>query len=205
MDTFNHDEIEELFVQFRDLVRKIDGSSLPSVREILTSLRIVTNEIRQSYSYTCLEDGCDGRVLDEVDGGNIKEGTGQSPCAAPRRTSADSEDTLDNFGAGEATEDNHATRETTATHTIERENNRRERESRIPSSMKGSAGVPDNEPRGRINIDGYDVAVLIASGWGIVSQLPYLLRGCRSTPTRLQRIHLIWEIDHLGSFFICHP
>ena len=31
------------------------------------------------------------------------------------------------------------------------------------------------------------------------THLPYLLRGCRNTSDRLQRIYLIWQLDDLGS------
>jgi len=44
--------------------------------------------------------------------------------------------------------------------------------------MKRSDVIPSNEPRGPIDVDGYDIVVLAASGWGIIAQVPYLFRGC---------------------------
>jgi hypothetical protein len=81
----------------------------------------------------------------------------------------------------------------------ERENRPRQEPLSIQSSVNRPSVIPKDEPCGRIDIDNYDMAVLIASGWGIIPQVPYLFRGCRGTSRRLQRIQLVCQLEYLGS------
>ena len=48
----------------------------------------------------------------------------------------------------------------------EREKHLKQEELSNQSSMNPSSVIPKNEPSGRIDIDDYNIAVLIASGWG---------------------------------------
>jgi hypothetical protein len=57
-------------------------------------------------------------------------------------------------------------------------------------------------PHGRsIGIEDYGVVVLIASGWGLVAQMPYLqgvIHGFHDGTVKARRIHLVWQLDMLG-------
>ena len=54
-------------------------------------------------------------------------------------------------------------------------------------------------PRGRsVSIDNYEVFLLIASGYGISAQLPYLsaiLHDDENSLTRFKRVHLVWQLN----------
>ena len=58
-------------------------------------------------------------------------------------------------------------------------------------------------PHGRVvSVNAHGTVVMIASGWGIMAQIPYLqqlIRSFNNSSTRAQRVHLIWQLDHLGS------
>ena len=57
-------------------------------------------------------------------------------------------------------------------------------------------------PYGRvIPVGDYRTVVMVASGFGIAAQLPYvneLMRGYKSNGIRTRRVHLIWQLDSLG-------
>jgi hypothetical protein len=45
------------------------------------------------------------------------------------------------------------------------------------------------------------MVVMIASGWGIMAQIPflqYLIRSFNSSSTKARRIHLFWQLDHIS-------
>ena len=46
---FNDDEIDEVFLEFRRLTRRLGGSSTPIIRDIIKSIKRATNEIRRSH------------------------------------------------------------------------------------------------------------------------------------------------------------
>ena len=58
-------------------------------------------------------------------------------------------------------------------------------------------------PHGRpVSVNSYGTVLLIASGWGIMAQIPHLqhlIRSFHNHSTRARRVHLIWQLDHLGS------
>lgn len=56
---------------------------------------------------------------------------------------------------------------------------------------------------GAIQVDTYGLVVLIASGWGLMAQVPYLqalIRGHQEGVVKARRIHLIWQLDTIGKF-----
>lgn len=53
----------------------------------------------------------------------------------------------------------------------------------------------NNVPPGYIDLDGHDVVVLVASGWGLLAHVAYLLCESRKTATRLRRTHLVWQLE----------
>lgn len=59
-----------------------------------------------------------------------------------------------------------------------------------------------NGPYGTsVPVGEYEVVLMIASGFGIAAQLPYLkrlLHGYNSRRVRTRRIHLVWELKTLG-------
>jgi hypothetical protein len=46
---FNDDEIDEVFLEFRRLTRRLGGSSTPIIRDIIKSIKRATNEFRRSH------------------------------------------------------------------------------------------------------------------------------------------------------------
>ncbi|KAK5073338.1 hypothetical protein LTR70_010372 [Exophiala xenobiotica] len=54
-------------------------------------------------------------------------------------------------------------------------------------------------PHGRtIDVDNYSVVVMVASGWGVIAQIPYLqhlISGYNNSTTKVRRIHLIWQLS----------
>ncbi|KAK5067118.1 hypothetical protein LTR24_010776 [Lithohypha guttulata] len=51
---------------------------------------------------------------------------------------------------------------------------------------------------GSIRVEEYGVVVLVASGWGLMGQMPYLqalIRGHREGVMKARRIHLIWQLN----------
>jgi hypothetical protein len=46
---FNDDEIDEVFLEFRRLTRRLGGLSTPIIRDIIKSIKRATNEIRRSH------------------------------------------------------------------------------------------------------------------------------------------------------------
>lgn len=47
----------------------------------------------------------------------------------------------------------------------------------------------------------FETVLLVASGLGIATQLPYLrhlIRGYNDFQVRIRRIHLVWQLDNLG-------
>lgn len=54
---------------------------------------------------------------------------------------------------------------------------------------------------GSIRVEEYGVVVLVASGWGLMGQMPYLqalIRGHREGVMKARRIHLIWQLNTAG-------
>ena len=59
-------------------------------------------------------------------------------------------------------------------------------------------------PHGRaVSVNAYGTVVMIASGWGIMAQIPYLrhlIESFNNSSAMADRVHLIWQLDHLGTF-----
>jgi len=56
-----------------------------------------------------------------------------------------------------------------------------------------------------IDVDMYGLVILVASGWGLMAQVPYLqhlIRGNNNSTTKARRIRLIWQLGHEG-WLIC--
>jgi NAD(P)H-flavin reductase len=57
-------------------------------------------------------------------------------------------------------------------------------------------------PHGQsVSIGDYGVIILIACGWGLTAQMPYLqtlVRGFHHGTVKAQRIHLIWQLETIG-------
>jgi predicted ferric reductase len=57
-------------------------------------------------------------------------------------------------------------------------------------------------PHGRsVEVDGYEKVLMVASGVGIASQLPYLKKILHHYNTRrscVRRVHLIWQVENIG-------
>ena len=57
-------------------------------------------------------------------------------------------------------------------------------------------------PHGRsIPMEGYETVLMVATGFGIAAQLPYLKRlihGYNARDVRARRIHLVWQIENKG-------
>ena len=54
-----------------------------------------------------------------------------------------------------------------------------------------------------VPIDEYETVLLVASGFGIAAQLPYLKRliyGYNACETRTRRVHLVWQLKTIGAF-----
>jgi NAD(P)H-flavin reductase len=53
----------------------------------------------------------------------------------------------------------------------------------------------------------YETVLIVASGFGIAAQLPYLKRlihGYNAREVRARRIHLVWQIENKGeSVIVC--
>lgn len=52
-----------------------------------------------------------------------------------------------------------------------------------------------------VNVDNHGLVIMVASGWGIMAQIPYLqhlIRGNNNSTTKARRIHLIWQLGHEG-------
>ncbi|KAK5080449.1 hypothetical protein LTR05_008559 [Lithohypha guttulata] len=52
-----------------------------------------------------------------------------------------------------------------------------------------------------VDVDEYSTIVLVASEWGVLAQMPYLqhcAQAYNSSTTKARRVHLIWQLDHLG-------
>lgn len=60
-------------------------------------------------------------------------------------------------------------------------------------------------PHGRtIDVDNYSVVVMVASGWGVIAQIPYLqhlISGYNNSTTKVRRIHLIWQLSAVGMLY----
>lgn len=58
-------------------------------------------------------------------------------------------------------------------------------------------------PHGRsVSIEAYETVLMVASGFGIAAQLPYLKRlihGYNAREVRARRIHLVWQIENKGT------
>lgn len=71
--------------------------------------------------------------------------------------------------------------------------------SRLPSHLALFTG-----PHGRsIPVADYETVLLVSSGFGICSQLPYLrqlLYGYNARKVRTRRIHLVWVLENNGEF-----
>lgn len=64
--------------------------------------------------------------------------------------------------------------------------------------------VDEEDSMKSIDIYKHEVALLIASGWGILPQIPYLLRRDPDDLLRLRRVHLVWQLDHHGKLQTFH-
>lgn len=57
-------------------------------------------------------------------------------------------------------------------------------------------------PHGRsIGVENYGVVILVASGWGLMAQMPYLqalIRGFHNGTVKAQRIYLFWQLKTVG-------
>lgn len=57
-------------------------------------------------------------------------------------------------------------------------------------------------PHGRtVPVNEFGTVVMIASGWGIMAQIPflqYLIRSFNDSSTKARRIHMIWQLDHIS-------
>jgi len=57
-------------------------------------------------------------------------------------------------------------------------------------------------PHGQsIRVEDFGVVVLIASGWGLMAQMPYLqalIHGFHNGTVKAQRVHLIWQLKTIG-------
>jgi predicted ferric reductase len=62
-------------------------------------------------------------------------------------------------------------------------------------------------PHGLSNpVADYGTVILAASGWGLMAQLPYLrqlIRGYHNATTKTRRVHLVWQLEHIGT--VLHP
>lgn len=60
-------------------------------------------------------------------------------------------------------------------------------------------------PHGQsVSVGDYGVIVLIASGWGLTAQMPYvqaLIRGFHDGTMKARRIHLIWQLEGIGMLY----
>ncbi|KAK5947997.1 hypothetical protein OHC33_010981 [Knufia fluminis] len=58
-------------------------------------------------------------------------------------------------------------------------------------------------PYGRsVNLYDYGVVTLIASGWGVIAQVPllqHLIDQARNSTTQMRHIHLIWQLDSVAA------
>jgi hypothetical protein len=68
---FNDDEIDEVFLEFRRLARRLGGSSTPIVRDIIKSIKRATNEIRRSHWRARVEDTSEDGMAEDANGGNL--------------------------------------------------------------------------------------------------------------------------------------
>jgi hypothetical protein len=68
---FHDDEIDEVFLEFRRLSRRLGGSSTPIIRDIIRSIKRATNEIRRSHWRAGVEDGPEDGVAEEANGGRL--------------------------------------------------------------------------------------------------------------------------------------
>lgn len=58
-----------------------------------------------------------------------------------------------------------------------------------------------------VSMEGYETILMVASGFGIAAQLPYLKRlihGYNAREVRARRIHLIWQIEDTGETPVAH-
>ena len=69
---FHDDEIDEVFLEFRKLSRRLGGSSTPIIRDMIRSIKRATNEIRRSHWRE--EDGPQDGVAEEAHGGRFEDG-----------------------------------------------------------------------------------------------------------------------------------
>jgi NAD(P)H-flavin reductase len=60
--------------------------------------------------------------------------------------------------------------------------------------------------RKSVPVEEYETILMIASGFGIAAQLPYLkqlIHGYNARDVRARRIHLIWQIEDKGNVLVC--
>lgn len=53
------------------------------------------------------------------------------------------------------------------------------------------------------NLSAFGVVVMVASGWGVIAQVPLLqnlINQARSSTSQVRHIHLIWQIDSAGEY-----
>lgn len=178
---FNDDEIDEVFLEFRRLTRRLGGSSTPIIRDIIKSIKRATNEIRRSHWRA--EDG----MAEDANGGNFggrqsrddnsllrhgafsMEMTGKrSRCRFLQVTKIDVvsgiapgniSTGLDSTPKDPVNDDRHrriggnqAVIEAIATYTTDKEDNRAQQNQDIPS-MRGQEWGSDQEPGGRVHIN----------------------------------------------------
>jgi hypothetical protein len=66
---FNDNEIDEVFLEFRRLTRRLDGLSTPIIRDMIRSIKRATNKIRRSHWRAQVEDGPEDEVAEDANGG----------------------------------------------------------------------------------------------------------------------------------------
>lgn len=53
------------------------------------------------------------------------------------------------------------------------------------------------------NLSAFGVVVMVASGWGVIAQVPLLqnlINQARSSTSQVRHIHLIWQVDSAGKY-----
>src|SRR5882757_7076284 len=68
---FNDDEIDEVFLEFRRLTRRLGGLSTPIIRDIVRSIKRATNEIRRSHWRAPVEDRPKDGAAEDANGGKF--------------------------------------------------------------------------------------------------------------------------------------
>ncbi len=68
---FHDDEINEVFLEFRRLSRRLGGSTTRIIRDIVRSIKRATNKIRRSHWRAGAEDGPEDGLTEDANGGRF--------------------------------------------------------------------------------------------------------------------------------------